>query len=136
MLQLSSRLTGGRPPTNPFAALGGGFDGFGGSLNPPTAPNLSTNPVNPTQTHNPTDPTNTQGTTDFLPQNPGLDLAMMQRLMNMRGGVGSGGGLFGIPATSTPTDTRPPEERFQDQLRVSIPPRLYHELVNDVPNHF
>ena len=131
-------MTGGGPPPNPFAAMGGGFGGFGGAPNPPTAPNLSTNPANPTQTHSPTDATNTQSTTGSPPLIPPFDPAMMQQLMRVwgnPGGAGSGGGLFGIPATSAPTDTRPPEERFQDQLQVSIPPRLYHELVDDVPNH-
>ncbi|KDR77567.1 hypothetical protein GALMADRAFT_1326333 [Galerina marginata CBS 339.88] len=49
-----------------------------------------------------------------------FDPAMMQQLMGM--GVGPGGGIaslgnFGAYPT-TPADSRPPEERFQHQLRI------------------
>lgn len=139
MLQMSSQMTQGGPPANadPLAALRGGSGGFGGAPNLPTFPNLFANPANPAQT---TDATNTQSTTGSLPQTPPLDPAMMQLLMNVWGGQGAageglGGGPFDTPATPAPADTRPPEERFQEQLLVSIPQWSDHELVNDNQNH-
>lgn len=51
-----------------------------------------------------------------------LDPAAMQQMLGMLGG-GAGGlpgmGAFGVPP-ATPTDTRPPEERFQVQLQVHL----------------
>ena len=121
--------------------MGGGLGslgGFGGLANSTATPDLAANTNNPGQTRSPTDTTNTQGTTGLPPPNPLLDPGMMQQFIGAfgtQGGAGLGGGLFGTPTTPAPTDTRPPEERFQDQLQVSVPHRLTPELVNDVFNH-
>lgn len=116
MLQLASAVG---PPARGSAGMGGGLGGFGG------APNLATNTNNPGQTQS---TTNTQSTAGSPPLNPfSFDPAMMQQLMGgwgNQGGAGLGSGLFGTPATPAPTDTRPPEERFQTQLQVSIPQQV------------
>ena len=105
--------------------MGGGLGGPGGfgAANPTTLPNPATNTTTPGTTPSTTDTTDTMGTpTGPPPPNPFMDPAMMQQLMGAFGGPGGGGmgggGLFGAPAT--PADTRPPEERFQTQLQVSI----------------
>jgi ubiquilin len=138
MLRMSRLMTGGGSTPNHFAGLGGAPGAFGGAANLPSFPNITTNATNPGQTQSPTDATDTPSTTGSLPPNPFFDPAMMQQLMGAwgnQGGAGLGGGLFGAPATSAPTDTRPPEERFEAQLEVRIPQKLAHMLVNDTPNH-
>ena len=130
MLQMSNMMRdmGAGPTMGGFPGMGGGLGGFGGAANPTPAPNLTPDTRTTVQTPSTTGATNTTSTTA---PNPFLDPAMMQQLMGAFGGAGGGGlgggpgggfgggGLFGAPAT--PTDTRPPEERFQVQLQVSVP---------------
>ena len=129
MLQMSSVMNemGVGPAAGGFPGMGGGLGGpggFGGAANPTTVPNPTANTNTTGPTPSTTGTTDTTGTTPGLPpQNPLFDPAMMQQLMGAFGGPGGGGvggGLFGGPATSAPADTRPPEERFQTQLQVSI----------------
>lgn len=135
MLQMSSMLGGGSPASR-FPRMGAGD--FGGAANL-TTPNLTPSLNNPGQTQGTTDATNTQTTTGSPPPNPFLDPARMQQLMGAlgsHGGAGPGGGLFGVPSTPALTDTRPPEERFQPQLQVSIPLMLAHTFANDALDHY
>ena len=132
MLQMSSVMNemGVGPAAGGFPGMGGGLGGpggFGGAANPTVAPNPATNTTTPGTTPSTTGTTDTTGTTTGSPPpNPFMDPAMMQQLMGAFGGSGGGGlggglgggGLFGAPAT--PADTRPPEERFQTQLQVSL----------------
>jgi ubiquilin len=85
---------------NPFASLFGGAGGAGGNPNNPFA----------------------------MPGMPPITPEMMQRAMQMMnggnfndifGGAGGAGAFGGAGATSPPppADTRPPEERYADQLR-------------------
>lgn len=133
MLQMSSLMAGGGSPADRFPGMAAGLGGFGGAPNPTATPNLATD-ANNTQTT--ADTTNAQNTTP--PPNPFSDPAMMQQLMSAfggQGGAGLGGGLFSTPPAPPPTDARPPEERFQGQLQVSIPRKLTHDSVDDVPHH-
>jgi len=95
----------GQTPPNPFAALGGLFGqpnpasgGEGGNQQAQNAlGNLAQNP---------------------LFQNPEL----MRQMMAAFGGAGAGADPFsalmgGAPASAAPPDTRPPEERYAEQLR-------------------
>ena len=122
MLQMSSLMQemGGGPPSG---GLFGRAGGLGGAANPTSTQTPGTNTDGTTgQTQSATGATNTPGTTPASqPQGPFLDPLMMQQLMGAFGGPGGGalgGGLFGAPAA--PADTRPPEERFQVQLEVSV----------------
>jgi hypothetical protein len=122
MLQMSSMMgemgAGSAPGTGPPWGAGG-FGGFGGLANPTATPDPATDPGTTDQAQNPRGTTNAPGTTTASPPpNPLLDPALLQQLYGGFGG-GLGGGPFGAPAA--PTDTRPPEERFQTQLQVCIP---------------
>ena len=108
----------------------GGLGGFGGAANPITPPNPTTDTSTTDQTQSTAGTVNTPGTTTGSPPpNPLFDPAMMQQLMGTFGAPG-GGGLFGAPAA--PADTRPPEERFQTQLEVSVPQESNNWIVIDV----
>lgn len=125
MLQMSTLMQemGGGATPGGFPGMGdglGGLGGLGGTANPITTPNQTTNANTPGQTPGTTGTTNPTGNTTGSPlPNPFLDPAMMQQLLAFGGPGGRGpGGLFGAPAT--PTDARPPEERFQTQLEVCV----------------
>ena len=117
----------------------GGLGGFGGAANPIPTPNPTTDTSITDQTQSTAGTTNTPGTTTGSPPpNQLFDPAMMQQLMGTFGAPG-GGGLFGAPgggglfgAPATPVDTRPPEERFQIQLEVSVPQESNNWVVIDV----
>lgn len=108
------------------AGAGGQFGGVGtgGGFPAPGIPNSNSNSNAPSTTSantaNPAAPFNM-----FAPSVAGaggeaaagnpfaMDPAAVQQMLSMMGGMGGMGG--GTPA---PTDTRPPEERFQVQLQV------------------
>jgi ubiquilin len=132
MLQMTSMLRN-------MQGGGGGGGGFGASpFAPPpsfpapgapgqqpstTTPSSTTTPASttsPSNTANPASP-GTTGTGTANQFNPfGMDPALMQQMLfGGSGGLG-GGGLGGMGSPPPPADTRPPEERFQVQLQVSV----------------
>lgn len=91
--------TGTNPPLNPFALFGGFPVPATGAGNVPPGATTGAPGAN---------------STPGLPFNP----ALMQQMFGLGafGGPGAGGlGTYGAPAP--PSDTRPPEERFQVQLQ-------------------
>ena len=117
MFNMSSAMRGGGSPFDSFA--GGGPGAF-------PAPGVpgggATNAANPT-TGSPNPSTAGTGTSPASPPpNPFFNPALMQQMMSAMGGGAAGAnpwGLGGLGATPPPpTDSRPPEERFQTQLQV------------------
>jgi ubiquilin len=136
MLRMASAFGG----SSPLGA--GGYGGFGspfGAQQPafpaPGTPN--TNPANPA---NPANPTIAPPSTGSPPPNPflfgaspaaaGYNPALMQQMFAAShamglgagaaggwGGLGGAGYGMGSPPVPAPSDTRPPEERFQVQLQ-------------------
>ena len=122
-----SQQQGNQPAApNPFAAL------FG---IPPAAANdnnnnTTTNPTNPNQQPNNNNPFSQlmQQMMQGMAQNPGaardpsnpanlMGLGAMPGFNPAQLGAGLGGGNFGAQQPAQPADTRPPEERYADQLR-------------------
>ena len=129
--------SGAAAGTNPFAAMFGQPSGATPAQTPPPAPG-SAGQGTPSQASPPAADANTVnpfasmfggggaaagGAGGF--QMPPVTPEMMQQAMQMFGGGGVGGGfgdLFGAGAgaaanPAAPADTRPPEERYADQLR-------------------
>lgn len=78
-------------------------------------PNFATPPATGIS---PASPASTNEAANPLANPFGFNPALMQQLMG-GGGLGGGlGGFGGFDAPAAPTDTRPPEERFQVQLQV------------------
>ncbi|KAF8802199.1 hypothetical protein BYT27DRAFT_7113133 [Phlegmacium glaucopus] len=138
MLRMASAFGG----SSPF-----GGSGYGSSFGAPPAfpapgtPNTnSANPVNPSSTTAPTTASTTAPSAGSPPLNPfalfgappaaagGFNPALMQQMLAasnaMGGGAGAAGGWggfggagYGMGSPPVPSDTRPPEERFQVQLQ-------------------
>lgn len=141
MLQMSSLMqeAGAGPGAGGFPGMGGGLGalgGLGGAANPTPASDRTTGTNATGQTPGTTDAANPTGTPlGPASQNPLLDPAMMQQFLGAfgaPGGGGLGGGLFNPPAT--PADTRPPEERYQTQLEVSLSQGLNRCVLIDFLN--
>lgn len=126
--------SGNSPFGDPFAPPPGfpapGVPGQNPSSTTPSTnnPPASTTQISPSGTTNPG-----AGGAAPNPFNPfGLDPALMQQMLfgggfggGAGGAAGAGGAGFGGPggfgAPAPPADTRPPEERYQVQLQVSLP---------------
>lgn len=112
---------------NPFAGLGGGLFGMPAAGAGAGAPNPFLALLNPAAGQAPgAAPAGLFGQADQggaagaagAADNPfGLTPAMMQEAAAMFGGGGGLGGLGGFGAPAAPADTRPPEERYADQLQ-------------------
>ncbi|KAF9269700.1 hypothetical protein L218DRAFT_976715 [Marasmius fiardii PR-910] len=114
MFNMSSAMRGGGSPFDAFAAAGGG----GGAFPAPGVP-AGGGTANTTPQAGSTTPGSTgANTASSSPPNPLFNPALMQQMMNAMGGSSNPwamGGLGGFG--SPPTDSRPPEERFQTQLQ-------------------
>jgi ubiquilin len=97
---------GGQGAGGPF-----GGTGAGGGFPAPGIPNVNANAPTTADTANPAAGSGWGATPGAAAGNPfAMDPAAMQQILSMMGGMGGG--------TQAPTDTRPPEERFQIQLQV------------------
>ena len=118
MLRMASAF-GGPSPSGNSGFVGSPFGTSQSAFPAPGTPNA--NPANPSST-TPT-ATNTSTTAPYLgsPNPFGFNPALMQQMLAASQGATAAGGwppAFGIP--SVPTNTRPPEERFQVQLQVTL----------------
>ena len=142
MLRMASAFGG----PSPFGA--GGYGGFGSPFGAPQpafpAPGTpNTNPASPASPTSATTPP-TSAPAGSPPLNPflfgappsgagGYNPALMQQMLAAShsmgqgasaaggwGGFGAAGYGMGTPPVPVPSDTRPPEERFQVQLQVSL----------------
>ncbi|KAL4070275.1 hypothetical protein J3A83DRAFT_4094779 [Scleroderma citrinum] len=139
MLQMSSMLRGGGLGGGPFGTPFGGLGGSNPNAFPaPGMPSTGT-PTSPSSTapgqqqQSPQDQTGGTGDgvsqsplgtggTGLPPPFPAFDPALLQQMQAIFGSPGGLGGLpfgggVGTGAAAAPTDTRPPEERFQVQLQ-------------------
>ena len=144
MLRMASAL--GSP--SPFGGAGGFGSPFGAqqpAFPPPGTPNTSSaNSANPASPTSATTPPTSIPSAGSPPLNPflfgappaaaaGYNPALMQQMLAAShgmgqganaaggwGGFGAGGYGMGAPPIPVPSDTRPPEERFQVQLQVIL----------------
>lgn len=130
MLRMSSMMQGAMPGGMGGGGMGGGMFGSAPSFPAPGTPGgasatgttLGSTPVTGTTPGSPG-----VGTGAANPLGMFGNPAMMQQMQQMFGGGGGGlggglgsfGGMGGFGAPAAPTDSRPPEERFQVQLQVS-----------------
>ena len=153
MLRMASAFGGPSPfGTGGYGGFGSPFGAAQPAFPAPGTPN--TNPANPANPASPASPTTattpptTAPSAGSPPLNPflfgappgaagGYNPALMQQMLAAShamsqganaaggwGGFGAGGYGMGAPPIPVPSDTRPPEERFQVQLQVS----LFHSL--------
>ena len=143
MLRMASAFQGGSSPYGAFGAPPAAFPAPGTPNVNPT--NTATGPASPTSTTATTTPSTTAPSTGSPPLNPfamfppsaagaggggGFNPALMQQMLAASNAMGQGGAAggwggfggpgFGMGSPPAPTDTRPPEERFQVQLQVSF----------------
>ncbi|KAJ4481813.1 hypothetical protein C8R41DRAFT_472075 [Lentinula lateritia] len=128
MLRMSSMMQGAMPGGMGGGGMGGGMFGSAPSFPAPGTPGgasatgttLGSTPVTGTTPGSPG-----VGTGAANPLGMFGNPAMMQQMQQMFGGGGGGlggglgsfGGMGGFGAPAAPTDSRPPEERFQVQLQ-------------------
>lgn len=126
MIQMASMMQGGAGGPGAFGGLANNrtFPTLGAPLagNPPVGQQPGTVPANPLASFFPPPTAEAGATPNAAPVNPfNFNPALMQQFLGMNMG-GLGGGLA---APAAQTDARPPEERYQVQLQVSL---LFHCL--------